>query len=240
MTRTLTIAQRELTALFFSPVAYLVLGVFAFIASGVFVLYIFAEGQPAELRHQFTWLVWLLVFIAPAISMRLVSEELRSGTVELLMSAPVNEAQVILGKWLGAMGFFLCLLIPLLIQAILLQTVGNPDLGPILTGLLGLALVGGLYLAIGLAVSAVTESQLIAYLVTVLLAGMFSIGVGLLSNADWVTGWMTDVLFYVNIHRQYEEFAKGLIDVGHLVFFVSGIALFLFAAVLVLQSKRWR
>ena len=240
MTRTLTIAQRELTALFFSPVAYLVLGVFAFIASGVFVLYIFAEGQPAELRHQFTWLVWLLVFLAPAISMRLVSEELRSGTIELLMSAPVNDAQVICGKWLGAMAFFLCLLVPLLVQAILLQTVANPDLGPVFTGLLGLVLVGGLYLAIGVAVSSVTESQLIAYLITVLVAGMLSIGVGLLSNAAWATGWMTDVLFYVNVHQQYEEFAKGRLDVGHLVFFTSGIALFLFIAVLALQSKRWR
>ena len=238
-TGTLTIAKRELSALFFSPVAYLVLGVFAFIATGFFIR-TFGSSAPAELRQQFSWLVWLLVFIAPAISMRLLSEELRSGTIELLMSAPLNDTQVVIGKWLGAMVFYLALMLPLVVHAIVLETVANPDYGPIISGLLGLVLVGGLYIAIGLAVSAATDSQLIAYLITVLIAGLLTIGVYLIVDAAWVQPWMREALYYINVNQQYGDFAKGLIDTSHFVFFLSGIALFLFLAVMVLQSRRWR
>ena len=239
MGHTLTIAKRELSALFFSPVAYIVLGVFAFIATGFFV-WGFTSAAPAEMRQQFSWLVWVLILVAPGISMGLISEELRSGTIELLMSAPVNDTQIVLGKWIGATIFFLTLMIPLGVHAIALETVADPEYGPILSGILGLVLVGALYIAIGLSISAATHSQLIAYLVTLLIVGLLTIGVSLIVNADWVQPWMTDALYYVNVTRQYNDFAKGLIDTSHLVFFASGIALFLFIAVLVLQSKRWR
>ena len=240
MHRTLTIAKRELSSLFFSPVAYLVLGVFAFIATGFFVYATFGEGQPAELRAEFAMIVFVLAFIAPAISMRLVSEELRSGTIELLMSAPVNDTQVIIGKWLGAMVFYLALLTPLLIHLLALESVADPDYGPIISGLIGLVLVGALYLAIGVAVSAATDSQLVAYLLTVLIVGMLTIGVSLIVSADWASTWLVQALYYVNVNQQYADFAKGLIDTSHFVFFLSGTALALFVAVLILQSRRWR
>ncbi len=145
-----------------------------------------------------------------------------------------------MGKWLGAMLFYLILMAPLVIEALALESVANPDLGPIATGLLGLVLVGGLYLAIGLAVSAATNSQLIAYLLTALIVGMLSIGTALIAGAGWPRPWMRTALYYVNINQLYGDFAKGVIDTGHLVFFASTIALFLFIAVLVLQSRRWR
>lgn len=240
MNHTLTIAKRELSALFFSPVAYLVLGVFAFIATGFFVYATLGEGMPAELRAEFSMIVFVLAFVAPAISMRLLSEELRSGTIELLMSAPVNDTQVILGKWLGAMVFYLALLAPLVVLAIVLETVADPDYGPIASGLLGLVLIGALYMAIGVAVSAATDSQLVAYLLTVLIIGMLTIGVSLIVSTDWAAPWLIDTLYYININQQYSDFAKGLIDTSHFVFFISTTALALFVAVLILQSKRWR
>lgn len=239
MNQTLTIARRELSSLFFSPVAYLVLAVFAFVTTGFF-FQTFAPGSPAELRVQFQWIVWLLVFLVPAISMRLVSEEVRSGTLELLMTTPISDAQVVLGKWLGAIGFFLVLLVPVLVQIAALEFVADPDYGPIITGLVGLILVGGLFLAIGMAVSAMTDSQLVAFMITVLAAGFFTIGLYLLASADWAPAWLQQAMFYMNVHQQFDDFAKGLIDTSNFVYFISGIGLFLFFAVLILQSRRWR
>ena len=162
----LTIAKRELAGLFFSPIAYVVLGAFA-IGASTFFLQGFEPGQPASMRSTFDAVVWLLVFLAPAISMRLISEELRSGTFERLMTSPVSDAQVVLGKWLGALVFFCVMLLPLVVHAIALELVGSPELGPIVTGMLGLVLVGALYLAIGVFASAWSQNQIIAFLVTV-------------------------------------------------------------------------
>lgn len=240
MSKTLIIAKRELTSLFYSPVAYVALIVFAVIASVFFLFMTFAPGQPAELRHPFTWMVWLLVFVVPAISMGLLAEEGKTGTIEMLMTAPVSEVNVVLGKWLGAMSFFLTLLIPLVVFAIVLEITADPDWGPILSGLLGMVLVGGLYLAIGLMFSASTRNQLVAWLLTFLLTGFLAIGLYLLARTDAIPSWARNAMYYANVTEQYQEFAQGLVDTSNFVFFLSGIALFLFFAVMILQSRRWR
>lgn len=239
MNQTLVIAKRELSSLFYSPVAYVALIVFAFI-SGLLFLATFAPGEPATLRTELSWIVWLLVFIAPAISMRLISEETSTGTIELLMTSPVSDLNVVAGKWLGALGFFLTLLIPLVVQVIVLEIVADPDYGPILTGFAGVILVGGLYLAIGTMVSAATRNQFIALLITILVTGFLTIGLYMLARAGWVPPWLREAMFYLNVDQQFDDFAKGLIDTSNFVFFLSGIALFLFLAVLILQSRRWR
>ena len=239
MQRTMVIAKRELAALFYSPVAYLVLAVFALVAGLLFAQFL-VSGNPASLRGEFRWIVWLLAFIAPAVSMRLVSEEMRSGTIELLMTAPVRDSELIVGKWLGGMVFLLALTLPLFLHAFILELNGAPDFGPILTGLLGIVLVGGLYLAIGTLVSAVTDSQLIAFVVTVLITGFLSIGMSALSRAGWPPGWLQSAFSYIDINQQYADFAKGLIDIRNFVYFLSSIALFLFIAVKLIESRRWR
>ncbi len=234
-----TIAKRELTGMYFSPIAYLVLGIFAFVTSLLFFAQ-YGPGQPATMRGEFTWLVWLLVFLSPAISMRSISEELKSGTIEMLMTAPISDTQVVLGKWLGAVGFFLTLLIPVLLQVALLELTAEPDYGPIFTGLLGLILVGALYLAIGVFVSTLTDSQLIAFITTALITGFLTIGLYMISAADFTPLAVKDVLYYINVNQQFEAFAKGLIDVRNFVFFLSGSALFLFFGIKLLESRRWR
>ena len=240
MSETLTIAKRELSALFFSPIAYLVLGVFAFLAAMLLIMINFASGYPAEIRDQLIWIVRLLMFVAPAISMRLVSEELKEGTVELLMTAPISDAQVIVGKWLGAICFFVVLMVPIFIHVFVLEIKADPEYGPIFTGLLGLLLVGGLYMAIGVFISATTDSQLIAYLITALITGFLTIGMYLLSIQDRLPDALKDALYYINVDQQFSGFAKGLIDIRNLLFFVSGIVLFLFLGIKVLESRRWR
>ena len=238
---TWTIAKREVTCQFFSPVAYIVWGVFALIASLLFIRG-YDPGQPIGLimRSEFKAIVWLLVFITPGISMRLVSEELRSGTVELLMTAPLSDTQIVVGKWLGAVLFFLTLLIPLVLQVLLLEITGKPDYGPIVTGLVGIVLVGAMYLAIGIFISALSDSQLIAFFLTVLVTGFLTIGMYLISQIPTLPAWATISMGYVNVDQQFDAFAKGLIDVRNFVYFISVSALFLFLGVKLLESRRWR
>jgi ABC-2 type transport system permease protein len=239
MNQTLTIAKREVASLFFSPIAYVVAALFAFVAAFIFLSY-FNAGAAAELRPVLGHVVWLLVFIVPAISMRLLSEEFRTGAIEPLVTAPLSDAQIIVGKWLGALGFFAVLLLPLVVFAVVLACTASPDFGPILTGLLGVLLVGGLYLAIGALASALTQNQIIAFLLTVFITGVLTIVMYYLGAAEWMPPWLKPVVFYLNVDRQFEDFARGLLDTSRLTYFGTGIALFLFLAVKVLESRRWR
>jgi ABC-2 type transport system permease protein len=239
MTQTLTIARRELSSLFYSPIAYVVLGLFALGSTLIFMTG-FYPGQSAELRSTFNGIVWLMIFLVPAISMRLISEELRAGTIEPLMTAPISDTQVIVGKWLGAMGFFAVLLVPLLVFAGVLEMFGRPDYGPIFTGLLGLLLVGGLYLAIGTFASAASQNQIIAFILSVFIISVLSIVLLLVSRASFVNADWQQALEHANVNHHFDDFNKGLIDLTNFVYFASGITLFLFLAVKLLESKRWR
>lgn len=236
---TLTIAKRELTSLFYSPIAYVVLGAFA-IGSSTFFLQSFEPGRPATMRPTFDAVVWLLVFLAPAISMRLISEELRSGTFERLMTSPVTDMQVVLGKWLGAFAFFCVLLSPLVVQAVVLERVAEPELGPIVTGLVGLGLVGALYLAIGVFASAWSQNQIIAFLLTVSIIAVPTFAAYYVSGRAMPDPAVRRLVDYISVNQQYADFAKGLIDIRNFVYFVSGTALFLFLATWLVQSRRWR
>lgn len=238
MGTTFNIARRELTNFFYSPIAYVVICVFVLMAGLMFLSTVFSPGQPAALRPLFFWLVWILVAIVPAISMRLLSEELRSGTIEPLMTSPVSDVQVVLGKWLGGLGFFAVLLAPTLVYLALLAAFSEPDYGPIITGYVGLLLVGALYMAIGTFASVMTRNQIIAFLVTVFIILMFTVATYFLPEhlpARWA-----QALYYVNVNEQYEDFAKGLIDTSNFVYFFSGITLFLVMAVKALESRKWR
>lgn len=240
MTQTIAIARRELTSLFCSPIAYVVLGLFSLGVSLIFFGTVFGAGLPAELRNAYMWTVWLLIFLIPAVSMRLVSEELRSGTIEPLMTAPLSDVQVIAGKWLGAMGFVKTLLIlPFLTLFIVLEIFASPDYGPLITGLVGLILVAGFYLAIGTFASAVTQNQIIAFLLTVFIIGLFTLVMAFLPGASFVGQDLARGLNYMNVNTQFADFSKGLIDTGNFVYFITGTVFFLFLAVKSLEVRRW-
>ncbi|QDU70857.1 ABC transporter permease [Mucisphaera calidilacus] len=240
MYATWTIAKRETLSLFYAPVAYLVLGLFTFIASMIF-LGLFDSGAPASMRNLFFWVAILLAFVLPAVSMRLLSEEIKSGTLELIMTAPVSDAQLVLGKWIGALIFYLAMLSPLVLQVLILELHGTPDYGPILTGLAGLVLVGAFYLAIGVFASSLSDSQIVAYMVTALFTGMFTVGLWMIGRSvSWLPEWSKKACYYLSVVGQYEDFSKGLIDTSNFVYFVSLTLFFLFLAVKLVESRRWR
>jgi len=239
MKQTLTIARRELLGLFSSPIAYVVVGLFGMGVSLLFFVE-FGPGRVAEMRGTFSQVVWLMMFLVPAISMRLISEEFSSGMIELLMTSPVTDGQVIVGKWLGAMGFLAVLMTPLALLVAVLEFAADPHYGGILTGLAGLLLVGGLYLAIGAFASTTNRNQIIAFLLTVFIIGVLTIVMRFLPEASFIGPRLRAAVYYLSVERQFADFNKGLIDLSNIIYFVTGIALFLFLATLVLQSKRWR
>jgi ABC-2 type transport system permease protein len=238
MKQTLTIARRELASLFFSPIAYVVLVIFALGSAWLFQ-WRFQSGQPAEMRWTFDYVSYLLVFLVPAISMRLLSEEWSRGTIETLLTSPVSDTQVVLGKWLGALGFFAALLGPLVVMAGVLEVYGSPDYGPLATGFIGLILVGGFYLAIGVFASAVTRNQVIAFVLGVFLIGIFVLLAPSLQGVEWLSPGLTKTMNYLSVYEHLTDFTKGLLDSSHFVYFLSGMGLFLMLAVQMLGLRRW-
>ncbi len=234
-----TIARRELAALFYSPIAYVLLGLFA-LGAGMVFLVGFVPGQDAAMRTVFDAVVWLLVFLVPAVGMRLLSEEFARGTVERLMTLPISEAQIVAGKWLAAVCFLVVMLATLLLPVAVLEWFGDPDYGPVFTGLLGLLLVGALYAAIAVFASATTQNQVVAFMAAVFINCALTFVLFFLPQSPWVGPNAQAVMHYANLNRQYADFAKGLIDVRHFVYFVTGTVWFLYAAVKLLESRRWR
>src|SRR5450432_464162 len=161
MTRSITIARRELASYFHSPIAYVAMFAFLLAAGGLF-WEDFQPGHPAAMRTIFEWMVWLLVIIVPLLCMGLLAQEWASGTIETMMTAPVGETDMVIGKFLGSFGFFVVLLSPTLLYVLMLLMYGRPDFGPILSGYIGILLVGALFNAVGLFCSSLTKSQVVA------------------------------------------------------------------------------
>src|SRR5687767_2993944 len=161
--RSWVLARRELFSYFVSPIAYVAMFLFL-IASGFAFAMDFAPGQAAQMRHLFEWMLWFLTVIVPVLCMGAISQEWASGTIETLMTAPVTDAQVVAGKFVGAFGFLAVLIVPTLIYVVLLATSAQPrlDLGPVLSGYLGMLLAGALFVAASLFCSSLTKSQVVA------------------------------------------------------------------------------
>jgi len=239
MTRAPTIARREISSYFYSPIAYVALTIFL-LAAGFFFQKDFDPGQPAGMRNVFDKMVWTLVFIIPVLCMGLLAQEWATGTVETLFTAPVGETDVVLGKWLGSLGFYVLLLAPTLIYVVLLRMYSQVDFGPIFTGYLGLLLVGAMFLAIGLFCSSLTRSQVIAAVSAVAILFLITLAPYLMQTnlSELSTFWRKFTEW--GVHSRYVDFSKGVIDTGHLVFFAVITAVFLFLTVKVLESRRWK
>ena len=238
MSRAITIARREFFSYLFSPIAYVAMTLFL-LASGFLFRKDFEPGQPAAMRTIFEWMVWILVVIVPLMCMGLIAQEWATGTIEPLMTAPVGETDVVIGKFVGSYLLFCMLLVPTLFYVLLLRIYSNPDFGPIFSGYLGILLVGALFIAIGLFCSSLTRSQIVAAVTTTAILFVITI------LPWWVGGEATLAGFWRNVadqtvFRRYTDFSKGVIDVGNLVFFIASTAVFLFLTVKVLESRRWK
>ncbi|TVQ55180.1 MAG: hypothetical protein EA377_03895 [Phycisphaerales bacterium] len=236
MNRTLAIAGRELRAYFLTPGGYIIIALFLLITGGVFVFAGFGSGEVASMRTVFGLGTWLLTFVAPAITMRLFAEEFRLGTFEALMTSPVREIEVVLGKFLGATGMLIAILAPTLIYVIALEVYGRPDYGEIACGYLGLMLAGTAYLACGTLASTLTNSQTVAFLMALFFWLVLGIGTKLLPQ-HLEDPW-SRIVFLLDPDVRLRDFTIGLLDTANVVFFLTVAAFFLVAAVFSLNVRR--
>jgi ABC-2 type transport system permease protein len=242
----LAILTRELRAYFFSPLAYVVAALLLLVNGAVFWLIVSylndpraGIGAPLELFFGQTVFFWLvLLFVAPVVTMRLLSEERRSGTIEVLMTAPVSETKVVVGKYLAALIFYLFLWLPTVVYAIILSRYSDVDWGPVASGYVGVVGIGALLLAAGVLASSLSRSQLVAAVLTFAIAGpLFAIGfLEFLFTGDAVK----ELFSYLSLPRHMEDFSRGIVDSRRLVYYASVSALFLFLAARALAAKKWR
>ncbi|KAB2960112.1 MAG: ABC transporter permease subunit [Thermoanaerobaculia bacterium] len=242
----LAVLERELKAYFYSPLAYVVLTFFLLVQGyyfSVIVAYLtdprFPAGKPLELffgQTIFTWLV--LIFAGTFLTMRLISEELRSGTIETLMTAPVSETQVVLGKYTAALAFYVFLWAPTLVFCGIVRWFTPVDWGPIASSYLGIVGIGALFLAVGLFASSTSKNQIVAAVASFFFVlVLFSIGLlETLANGETARA----VLGYLNLWQHMDDFAKGIVDTRRLVYYASGAAFFLFLTTRALAARKWR
>jgi ABC-2 type transport system permease protein len=237
--------SRELRAYFFSPLAYVVLFFFLVVNGFIFSVIVTSLSDPRSPAGPplafffggfFFWM--LLLLITPVLTMRLISEELRSGSVEVLMTAPITEGQVVAGKYLAVLTFYASLWAPTLAYAGILAYNAKVDWGPVAAGYLGILGIGALLLSIGTFASAMTRSQLVAAFITIALVLLLFV-LGLIDNL-FTSDIAKQTLGYLNLVGHMEDFAKGIVDTRRLVFYASASWFFLFLASRALEDKKWR
>jgi len=259
MRNVLAIVERELRAYFSSPVAYVVLTIFVFLSGLFFQLYLsqilqYAMMQamqgaqmgrgaqpmdmPGMISQGFlsTFQV-ILLFMIPMITMGLFSEEKKRGTIELLLTSPITDLQVVLGKFFAAVSFFLILIVSTWIPMAVLYVYGSPASGPILSRYLGLILYGLALLAIGLFISTLTENQIVSAVLSFGTMMMLWLVDALASRAEATT---KDVLTYMSILSHMEDFMKGVVATSHIIFYLSLTVFALFLTYRSIDSLRWR
>ncbi len=235
--RTFTIAWKESKIYFSTPGAYVVGAMFLVLTGIFFVFDVTAPFAEASVRGIINWASFFIVFLAPLLTMRLLAEEEKLGTLELLLTSPVRDWEVVLGKYIAVYLILLATLALTLYYVLLLYIYGQPDTGPVLSGYLGLLLHGGAALAIGLLGSSLSGNQIVAAVVGIAMLLMLTF---VDRVAVLVGGTAGDVLngFSLNIHAA--DFTRGVIDTANVVYFVSLAAVFLFLTIRSLETRRWR
>lgn len=236
------IMKRELYGYFSTPVAYVFIVIFLFL-SGIFTFYIgaFYERGQADLEPFFRFHPWLYLFLIPAISMRLWSEERKSGTVELLMTLPISLTEAVVGKFLAAWifsGVALALTFPMWITV---NYLGDPDNTVIIASYIGSFLMAGGFLAIGSCISALTKSQVIAFVISVVISFLFVVS-GFPMVLDFFTGWapqaLVDGVASLSFLTHFSSIQKGVIDLRDIIYFVVLISFWLYASVIAVESSK--
>lgn len=249
MGRILIIARREITSLFVSPIAYVVLCLFMFFMGIVFslpMLHIFGPGEVIELRTFTDWSRFTLFFVVPLMTMGLFSDEYRSGRIEMLRTSPITEFHLVAGKFIGAMVFYLVLVASTLLFLVILRCFGRPDYGQVFSCYLGMCLMGCMFVAVGLFFSAITREPIIAAMLSVITLGILSV-VNYLADVlpqDYsflkLTIPIRPWIEFLSVRNHIGNFTRGSLELDSVLYFLGIAATFLFWTYLILESKKWR
>ncbi len=230
------VATRELRSYFLSPLAYVVIALFLALAGYLFAL-ILANGREASLRGLIQNVSVLFLFIVPAITMRLLAEEQSTGTVELLLTNPVQEWEIVTGKFLAAMMLLAVILLLTLLFPLFLFIFGSPDFGPIVTGYVGVLLQAGAFMAVGLFASSLTKNQIIA----AILSFAFLLILWLSDNlGQFVGGALGSAISYLSVITHFQSFPQGLIQSNDVIYYLTLVLAGIVLSTLSLQSRRYR
>lgn len=237
-----TIAKRELVGYFDSPVAYVFIVIYLLLAGFfTFTFGAFFDRGEASLAAFFMWMPWLLLFLVPALGMRLWSEERRGGTMELLLTLPVTAWQAILGKFLASWVFIAIAMALTFPFWLTVNWLGDPDNGVILAGYIGSLLLAGAYLAVSCMTSAMTRNQVVSFILAVLIC-LALVMAGFMPVTDllarWAPTWLVEGVAGFSVLTHFDGFQKGVLDSRDLVFFASVIGFALFATGVILRGHR--
>jgi len=217
--------KKELMAYFNSPIAYIFLAVFLIVGNWLFFSAFFLVGQ-ASMRNYFSLLPWIFLFLTPALTMRLWAEEKRNGTIEFLLTLPITDWQVVLGKFLGSLAFLVVALVLTLTIPITIIKLGSPDMGPIIGSYVGALFMGAVYLAIGLFISSLTKNQIIAFIISVVACFLLFV-----SGVDFIVSTIPQaiqpILRFFGMNSHFNNIARGVIDTKDIIYYISFIWLFL-------------
>jgi len=232
----LTIYKKELRSFFNTPMAYIFLVVFALV-NGYFFTNTFFLYNQSDMRSLFGIVPLVYLFFIPAVSMGLISREKSLGTIEIITTLPVRERDIVIGKFLAGLSLILIALLTTLIHYITLINVGTTiDHGAVFTGYLGLALLGGVYTAVGIFSSSLTENQVIAFIVGIAIVITFFLMDKLLV---FVPPGLAGIIQYLSTEFHLSNMSRGVIDTRNIVYFGSVIGFFLFMTIRVLESRKW-
>lgn len=245
----LTIARRELEGFFYAPVAYVVGTLFLLLQGITFYLFTLVlsspQAGPGAVFAVFfggTLFYWVaLVFLTAVVPMRLLAEERRAGTIEPLLTAAVSDLEVVVGKYLGALGFFVAMWLPTLVYVALVRGLGGPiEPGPIAAGYLGTLLEGAALLGLGTLASALARNQIVAAVLAFVLGfGLLLLGIVPVVARGSLPPWLASVFEFMSPWRQMQDFSRGIVDSRNVVFLLSVVVLSLFGAVRALEARRW-
>ncbi len=229
------IFRRELRSYFNSPVAYVVIVVFLAIIGWFFTSNLFLVNM-ASMRVVFELVPLVFLFFVPAITMRLLAEEKKSGTLELLTTKPVPDAEIVIAKFLAAWVLLAAALVPTLLYLITMMSLGSIDLGPVVAGYIGLLLMGGSYIAIGIFASSLTENQIIAFITSFLIVlALFLMDKVLM----YVPEGLASTLEFLAVDYHFSNIARGVIDSRDIIYFASLLGFSLLLATVSLERRKW-
>jgi ABC-2 type transport system permease protein len=233
----LILALKEIRTYYTSPMAYIVGGVFLALAGHFLVVGISAPVPEASLREMLTPLAFAIILWGPVATMRLLAEEQQLGTLELLMTTPIREWEIVLGKFVAVLAMFMGIVVPTLVYVGLIAWFGSPDVGPLFTGYLGLVLYGAAAASLGLFTSSLSSNQIIA-------GATSAVALLFLTLADQaaavVAGTPSAVLRSLSLPGHYNDLVEGVVELSDLAYFITFIAFFLLMATLSLETRRWR
>lgn len=230
--------KKEFLSYFNSPIAYIFIGVFLIVGNWLFFKNFFVIGQ-ANMREYFALLPWIFLFLAPAITMRLWAEEKKSGTIEFLLTLPVDDIQVVIAKFFGALSFVTASMALTLTMPIVISTIGPLDWGPVIGSYIGSLFLAGAYLALGLFISSLTKNQIIAFVL-----GLVACFAAFIIGANFVLvglpKFLVPIFQFIGLGSHFENIAKGVIDSQDLIYYLSFIFIFLWLNARVIQSRGWK